>query len=86
MTAKVSQRSARYRDRGSQPTFVFLVRFNTSPDFRMRSNSKLPFCVTGDSVSSTRFALLKVCTDGGICRLCGGDTARPALGIARGCV
>jgi len=38
-------------------TFVFLVRFNTSADFITRSNSKLPFWLTGEKVSRVKCAL-----------------------------
>lgn len=39
-----TERIQRYGGR----TLVFLVRFSTSPSLMMRSNSKLPFCATGD--------------------------------------
>jgi len=52
----------------------------------MRSNSKLPFCVTGDIVSSVKFALLSRCMGVlGSGMLLDGGIVRPVGGIARGC-
>lgn len=67
-----------------QRTFVFRVRFNTSPDLMMRSNSKLPFCVTGESVSNVRPLFLRFCIDFGNARLLGGEAGfkvLPGMGL-----
>ena len=67
-------------------TFVFFVRFNTFPDLMILSKSKLPFWLTGENVSKVKCPLFRNdLVGGGIPKLVGGDTARPALGMLRGC-
>ena len=48
------------------------------------SNSKLPFCVTGENVSNVN-PLRNDRATAGMGRLFGGETVRPALGICLGC-
>jgi len=58
-----------------QRTFVFRVRFKTSPDLMIRSNSKLPFWVTGDMVSNVRPLFRRFWIDLGNARLFGGEAS-----------
>jgi hypothetical protein len=62
-------------------TFVFRVRFCTSPLFNTRSNSKLPFWLTGENVSSWRCELRSFDAEEG-----GGSVADEGGGISRGAV
>lgn len=52
-------------------TFVLRVRFCTDPLFNTRSNSKLPFWLTGENVSIARCEFLILLADPG----CGNETA-----------
>jgi hypothetical protein len=47
-------------------TFVFLVRFNTWADFITRSNSKLPFWLTGENVSRVKCAVRIAFSEGAV--------------------
>src|ERR1700761_4077986 len=67
-----------------EPTFVFLVRFRTSPCLIIRSNSKLPFCVTGEKVSTVKWLGRNALAAGGIPKLVGVETVRPALAVLLG--
>ena len=66
-------------------TLVFLVRFRTCPDLIILSNSKLPFCVTGEKVSNVRLPVrVDFAVNGGIAKVFGGWGVSPALEILRG--
>lgn len=71
------------------PTLVFLVLFSTNPLFKTRSNSKLPFWLTGEKVSRLRCEARIRLADvgGGSVTVEGGGIWRGVRsGIARGWV
>jgi hypothetical protein len=57
--------------------FVFLVRLTTVPALMMRSNSKQPFWLTGDMMSTLALSVLMLC-------IWGGSSFMPAERIATG--
>lgn len=57
--------------------FVLRVRFTTVPALMMRSNSKQPFWLTGDMMSTLAFAILRFC-------IWGGSSFMPAERMATG--
>lgn len=65
-------------------TFVLLVRFSTSPDLMILSNSKLPFWFTGENVSKVSWPPRNDLADAGIGIRTGGATKTVALGMFRG--